>query len=195
MTDQPANPPAPEPGASDKPLPRAFVSASGLVFQTVGAVFLLGSCGFWSLSGRIAPEATADVETWTGLLTREHAGVAALAAGLLTTFLGGIALATVGMGLTGQTRRSGVIAVVVTLPMTAAYATITGIFAMNDGASLSAIVSGVFAMVSAVLFALAAHSASLLKRFPPPTDQNKATKAFLDEHERQRAERMRRESL
>ncbi len=194
MNDQrPPNPPTAHHDVSTSP--RAFVSASGLVFQTVGAVFLLGACGFWSLSGRIAPEATADVDTWTDLLTREHAGIAAMSVGLLTTFLGGIALATVGLGLTGQTRRSGILAVIVSLVVTCVYAVIAGVLVLVAGLALPAVVSIAFALVCAVLFVLAAHSASLLKRYPPPPDQNKATKAFLDEHDRQRAERLRRESL
>lgn len=175
--------------------PRAFASASGLVFQTVGAVFLLGSCGFWSLSGRIAPEARADVETWTDLLTHEHAEVAAMGLGLLTTFLGGIALATVGLGLTGQTRRSGTLAMIVSLAMTCVYAGIAGTLVFTANLTPSALVSGAFALMCLMLFLLAGHSASLLRRFPPPPDQNKATKAFLEEHDRQRAERRRRESL
>jgi len=165
------------------------------VFQTVGAVFLLGSCGFWSLSGVIAPDATADVDTWAALFTPAHAGAAALAAGLLTTFVGGAALATVGMGLTGQTRRSGVLATILALAMATAYAAIAVILVVHRGLCVAAAVATVFALVCVVLGALAVHSASLLRRFPPPPDQNKATKAFLQAHERKRAARIRRESL
>lgn len=175
--------------------PRAFVSGTGLVFQTVGAVFALGACGFWSLSGRVVPLTRTEIQSWRDLLTPDHAGIAAMAGGLLTTFVGGIALAAIGMGLTGHTRRSGVLASIVTAAMTAIYLAITGVLAWDRGLCVPACVSGAFTLVTAGLFVLSAHSASVLKRFPPPPNQHQATKAFLDEHERQRRQRMRRESL
>ena len=175
--------------------PRAFVSGTGLVFQTVGAVFALGACGFWSLSGHLEPLTRVEIESWRDLLTPEHAGIAALAAGLLTTFVGGIAIGAIGIGLTGHTRRSGVLGSIVTACMTTIYLVITCVLAWDRGISVGTCVGCAFAMVGAGLLAMTAHSASLLRRFPPPPNQHKATKAFLDEHERQRRERIRRESL
>lgn len=190
MSDPVTDQPAANGADGTDPSPRAFASATGTVFQTVGAVFLLGSCCFWSFSGSLVPRASTRVERWIEFLSPEHAPLAALGVGLLTTFVGGVALVAMGVGLTGERRYSGAAASAVALIMTVMYAALSGVLLLAVGSMVTSIVAAVFAIVCGVLFLLAAHSASVLRRFPPPADQAKATEAFLEEQRRQRAERL-----
>lgn len=173
-----------------EPSPRAFASATGTIFQTVGALFLLGSCCFWSFSGTVVPRTADHIQRWTQFLSAKHAPLAALGVGMLTTFVGGIALVAMGVGLTGERRHSGTVATIVALVMTLIYGALSGVLLLAVGSVAASIVAAVFAFVCGVLFLLAAQSASVLRRFPPPPDQGKATAAFLDEERRKRAERL-----
>ncbi len=180
----------PDQAPPDKPSPRAFATATGTVFQTVGTVFMLGSCCFWSFSDRVVPRVEGGLDRWTDLFTIEHAPIAAIGVGALTTLLGGIAFIASGVGLTGEKRRSGTLATFVSLGMACVYWTLCGVLALAVGLLAAAAVAAVFGAVCTVLFLLAGHSASVLKSFPPPPDQNAATDEILEEHRRQRAERL-----
>ena len=194
MNVERTNDSAPNDGGQDQlstaPSPRAFATATGTVFQTAGTVFLLGSCCFSSISGLLVPHVEGGLERWTDLFTMEHASTAALAVGLITTFVGGIALITVGVGLTGEKRRSGTVATVIALVMALTYWTLSGVLALALGLIAAAVVAAILAIISTVLFLLAGHSASVLKKFPPPPDQSAATDEILEEFRRKRAQRL-----
>lgn len=174
----------------DKPSPRAFATATGTVFQTVGTVFLLGSCCFWWFSDRLVPRVEGGIDRWTDLFTIEHAPIAALGVGALTTLVGGLAFIAVGVGLTGEKRRSGTLATFISLVMACVYWALSGVLALAVGSVATATVAAIFGAVCTVLFLLAGHSASVLKSFPPPPDQDAATDEILEEHRRKRAERL-----
>lgn len=194
MSDRPTDlPPREERDGDDdtvEPSPRAFASATGTIFQTVGVVFLLGSCLFWSFSGAVVPRTTDHIQRWTQFLSAKHAPMAALGVGMLTTFVGGIALVAMGVGLTGEKRHSGTVATIVALVMTLIYGALSGILLLAVGSVVASVVAAAFAFVCCVLFLLAAQSASVLRRFPPPPEQGKATEEFLDEERRKRTERL-----
>jgi len=172
------------------PSPRAFATATGTVFQTVGTVFVLGSCCFWSFSDRFVPPTEGGLDRWLDLFTLEHAPTAALGVAVLTTLIGGIAFITVGVGLTGEKRRSGTLAMFLSLVMACIYWALSGVLALAVGLITAATVAAVFGAVCTLLFLLAGHSASVLKSFPPPPDQDAATDEILEEYRRQRAERL-----
>jgi len=172
------------------PSPRAFATATGMVFQTAGTVFLLGACCFWSFSGRLVPRIQGGFSSWTDLFTLEHAPAMSLLAGLVTTFVGGIALITVGVGLTGEKRRSGTLAMWISLIMALIYWALSGVLSLAVGTIGAGVVAALFAIVSTILFLLAGHSATVLKQFPPPPDQGTATEEILEEFRRKRAERL-----
>lgn len=184
-----SNPPGPPDGGPESP-PRAFVTATGLVFQVVGLVMLLGSCCFWSFSGRVLEPVEVPTEQWTDHFRGERLPAALLTLGVVTTFVGGIALTAAGVGLQGEIRGSGRAAMAVSVLMAVIYLAAGVMLIAKTSHRGSALVPIVFGLVTSVLFLLAGHSASVLRRFPPPADQHLATEEFLRKHKEDRLKRL-----
>lgn len=165
--------PHPENASTAQASARKTVQAVGQAFQAVGALFVLGSCLVWVLSAWTFRAAKRPPSHWLEYLSGEHLPAAALTVGIFTTLVGGIGLGAVGMGLQGERPTSGRAAVVVTTVLAGLY---WGLFFLlllaPAGSWLFALVAAVLAVGSTILISLAAHSADLLRRFPPPTDQN-----------------------
>lgn len=167
--------------------PRAFAIGTGSVFQTVGSVFLLGSCCFWSLSGRVVARASQPAAHWGEYLTGDRLPAAVLMIGVVTTLIGGIGLVGVGIGLTGERPGSGRAGLLLTAVMGIIYSAATVLLALYGDSWLQCLPAAAFTAGTLVLFLLAAHSASVLSRFPPPPNQNVVTDEQLQaDRERRR---------
>lgn len=174
----------------ETPSPRAFAIGTGVWCQTVGMVLLLGGCCLWGLSDRITTRASEPAPQWTDFLFNESFPAAIWTLGLATTFVGGLALVAVGVGLQGERAGSGRVAMVVTALMTLIYLALAVALAAGAESWYAALAPGLLAVVTGVLFLLSGNSAATLRRFPPPPDQSKATAEFLEEHRRRREERL-----
>lgn len=190
MTPPPEKTPSPQP-PPDEPSPRAFATASGFVFQVIGVILLFGSCCVWSLGrGLFATDATGQTgETWLGAFAGGRLSVAVAAVSLATTLVGGLGLIAAGVGLQNEKRGSGTLALVVTGFLGVIWWTAAILSVFNTRVWGHAIIAGIFAVIATVLFFLAGHSAQVLRRHPPPKDQNVVSDEFLEEIARQKRRR------
>jgi hypothetical protein len=170
--------------------PRVFAIGSGVVLQTVGTLFALGSCCLWSTSTFYMDRAEAPAARWSDFLFANPIA-AAWTIGILTTFVGGIGLVAAGIGLQGEQPSSGALAMVVSGLMTLLLAALGILLMVAERAYVLSITPLVLALVCGLLFALSGHSASVLRRFPPPPDLSSATPEILEEQRRRREERIR----
>lgn len=150
--------------------PRAFVHATGLVFQVVGFVLTVGTCCWWSFADRDGPEliqmrgarpvnvldATPPAaKTWRMLAT-------------CASLAGGLAVTAVGIGFQHDLTRSGRPAKWITGGLSLyfiAYVVTAAICFPAWGRLLTATVFGV---LWTVMFLLAGVSAETLRAHPPP---------------------------
>lgn len=175
--------------------PRAFATGTGYALQVAGLLLALGSCLFWFFSRRvIAPSVDGDAG-WLQHLRGESSVPAILTVVAATSLVGGIGLMTVGTGLQAERRTSGRDAMIVTGCMVGIYSCVCALLLFSIGSWVAAIPVGILAVISAVLFMLAGHSASILRKYPPPPDQNVVTEEFRRKFNEERRERMKKYDL
>jgi hypothetical protein len=154
---------------SDPPA-RSFCRATGLVFQTLGIVLALGTCCWWPITscteerlratdaGRIIPDIFRDAtpdQMW-----------ATLAVAL--SFVSGLALVTVGLGLQHERRAAARAAIGLTALAGLFYWCYLGFAIFMFPAFARIVIASVMAVVWTGCFLLAGASAGELKRHPPP---------------------------
>lgn len=150
--------------------PRAFCQATGLIFQVVGAILMLVTCcggsvfSMFVASPYLRPDAPATAPiaepgpTWS-MIT------------VWVTFVGGLALTGVGIGIQHGRPRSGRYGVAVTLPATLFY--LANVLEAIVGGDIGRILIAVaLAILWAMLFLLAGHSAEVLRRHPAPEESS-----------------------
>ena len=164
--------------------PRAFVVSAGFVFQAVGGIFLMGVCSVWSFTTYFSAPATHSDAHWMDNLSS-----ALLTIGAAATLFGGVGLAGTGIGMQGERPSSGIAAALVTGLLSAVFWTIFGLYCLKTESWSGRITALLFAGVTSSLFALAIRAAILLRRFPPPPDQNVVTEEFLEEYRTRRRSR------
>lgn len=175
------------PAEQNRPLPRAFATATGVVYQIVGVVYFFASAAYWLASGRLHAPAAVRVDTFAAFFAPANLLRTVATANVLAAVAGGLAMIAFGVGLQGEQPRSGVGAMCtsgVLLLIAVASAVVCAVM----GAWLSLIVLVPLTLANGVLFMLAGHSASVLKRFPPPPDQSVVDDAWVEEYDRQRRE-------
>ncbi|MEK6799252.1 MAG: hypothetical protein AABZ12_09830 [Planctomycetota bacterium] len=171
-----------DPSETTPPNPRAFVVGSGLVYQGVGVALILAACAVWAVTAPAGPmpSATSDSSAEPALTRTTLA--------MFATFVGGLALAAVGVGLQGERRESGKVALAFSGTLAAVYAALL-VAPLFHQAWLACVVLAIPLTAMIVLFALARESAKTLRRHPPPPDQSIATPEFLEAHRKEREER------
>ncbi len=175
------------PGSSDdQPVsPRAFASGCGFVFQAVGATLFLASCCLWASSDTVFPiEQSERGSDFVSQLRQAGSAMPIVTLGMILTLIGGLGLAATGIGLQGERPRSGGAGMIAAGFFTAAQATTAILLVQRSGSWAPAVVPGLLAVVGAVLFMMAGYSRQLIRRYPPPPDQSKATEEFLREVQR-----------
>jgi hypothetical protein len=171
----------------EPPNPRGFAMATGAMFQSIGCILMLGGCCLWSFSPRlVAPDADPP-EAWIGHFVDRGSAVA-WTVGVVVSFIGGLALAAVGMGLQGERPSSGRLSVIVTALLAVVFAAIAIVLVVREDrwgvATIPLILAGGMALL--LLFAL--RSTYLFKRYPPPA-HTEATDEIMEEIRRKRQER------
>jgi hypothetical protein len=175
----------PQPVVPDAPSPRAFASACGFVFQAVGATLFLASCCLWAASDKVFQiERGAGDAGFLTQLADAGSAMPVVTLGMVLTLVGGLGLAATGIGLQGERPRSGGAGMIAAGFFTAAQVVVAGLLIQRSGAWAPAIMPGLLAVIGLVLFMMAGYSRQLIRRFPPPTDQSRATDEFLREVQR-----------
>jgi len=155
--------------------PRATAAAVGYLFQSVGLVFLFGACCFWSLSSHFVRPDRSPPLRWIDHFLGDRLPAAVLTVGVIATLNGGLGLIGAGIGLHGEKRGSGAAAVAVTGLLTAVYWTIAIVLAVWGDSWRQCIAPVLFALVASGLSVLALHAAAVMRKHPPPADQNVVT--------------------
>ena len=167
--------------------PWAHCVTTGRWLQAIGLFMLLSGCCFWSLSGLILTPASRPAENWSDYLEGAHRSTALLTIDIVTTFVGGLGLCGTGLGLCERRRYAGIAAMCISGIMAVIYiATAVGFATLK--AWLAALPVAALGLLCLALFFIAAHCASLLKRFPPPP-YNPVTEEFLEKWRQERDQR------
>ncbi len=166
----------PEKLPSSPPSPRAFAQASGLVLQLIGVILALGTCCWWSFAGltdeRIRP--TSQPESFGDIVRAADGSRLWSMSAVCVSFVGGLALAVLGLGLQAEKRRSGAAALAVAGAGTVFWFVYFG-YALTHGAGVGRLLWSVLMFIAWGLCAvLSVISADELKRHPPPADLGQA---------------------
>ncbi len=178
MNDQQTGKPA-----SRKEEPRAFVQASGVVFQVAGLVLLLGGCCIGSFSGLIQGRqatAAADMMTW---LRESPTGQVLATFGIVISGVAGLALMVFGLGLQHARRRSGLGALVTTAVLAVTWWSLAVLQFVMSFSIAAMIVQLLLAVAATILFLLAGAAHRSLRMIPREPDEP-VTAEFLSQFER-----------
>jgi hypothetical protein len=178
-----------EPADTDsEPHPRAFVTATGFALQGAGLVFLAVAAVYWLISGRVQKLADGRIDRLADYFATPNLGLTAITGLVLAAVCGGLAMITFGLGMQGEMRRSGIGAMVVAGAMTLIGVAAAAVFLAAGPDWMGSGVAAAWTLVSGILFLLAGNSTSILRRFPPPKDQNVVDDAWIQEYHRKRRE-------
>jgi len=173
-----------------EPNPRAFAIGTGVVFQTVGVILALTGCSIWGLRGYVTAPVDQPAPNWLDFFSIRF-GEALWTLGLATTFLHGLALAAVGVGLQGERPSAGKLAVATNCAAGLIYAGMAAALILRESRFAMSLIPLMMFAFAGVMLALAIKSASALRAFPPPPDLSRATPEILAEYRRQREQRLR----
>jgi hypothetical protein len=172
------------------PSPRSFAIGTGVAFQTVGGVLVFAACLVWGFAAWTAKKSSTPLENWTDFFRGEHLPTALMTIALLVTLVGGASLLAVGVGLQGERPSSGRAAMVASGLMAVGYFVVAVTYVVAAGRILAALIVFALGLLVAVLFMIAGQSASVLRKFPPPSDLSAATPELLEEFRQKRLERL-----
>ncbi len=168
--------------------PRAFVTATGFVFQVLGFVLAGGGCLLWSISGFLEDELDQPINVVSDYVRRGVLSKTIALVCIVTTSIAGLGLIATGLGLQGERRGSGLWALAVTGILALVWwGSMVG-FVWVSAVYWKIIVAAFFAGISTVLFLLAGNSSRILKLYPPPDDLSVVSDEFLEEYSRKGSE-------
>ncbi|MBI4717235.1 MAG: hypothetical protein HY763_05480 [Planctomycetes bacterium] len=175
--------------------PRAFVTGTGYVCQIVGVLLLLVSGTLFLFSDLLVTPVGGPVRHWSEHLAGARLPGALFSLAVLLGIVGGLALATAGIGLQGERRSAARLGLFVSAALALGFAAIAVTLCVATDEWLAGVVVLLGGGLMLVLAMLIGHSAALLRQFPPPPDMNVVTEEWLAEHRRQREERRRQSDL
>jgi hypothetical protein len=159
---------------------RGFVTTTGVVCQIAGIVFVLGACGFGSLSGWFQKQSSHPVETLGDYLAAENLGFATATVATLGSFVLGLGLVAAGVGLQGERAGSEKLAMVCGGLLGLIWLGAAVVMGIELGSWVRAFGCMIVSGACLVVFMLAGNSARLMKLSPPPQDQGEVSDDFLE---------------
>jgi len=189
-------PPAPTPHESSpastdsSPSPRVFCQATGFIYQGVGVVLMLGSCCFWSFSGRVQDEAKPTeagrvvVEAAKDFAPQQYWAMGAV----VLLFAGGLAIAALGLGLQHERPASASWAKWTTLALAIYFwAYLWMATLVWERATARIALAAIMALAWTVLFLLAGSSVAEMRKNPPDPKSFQSQWTARDEDELRKA--------
>lgn len=176
---------APETGSTE----RAFARGSGLVFQTVGVAVLLASIGVLWVCGLLHKSTSETPTRWLDHFQGETLPAAILAIGAWSGIVGGLALATAGLGLQAERTDAARFGVIAAVFLVAIYWAATAVWLTQTGHWFFALPAALVGLGMMFLAGLARRSLLVLRRFPPPPDRNIVTDEVLEQWRAEREKR------
>jgi fluoride ion exporter CrcB/FEX len=157
-------------------------------FLVVGNLLSFSGCLLCLASGlRFSPGRT-YANQWTHHLLADQWPLALAAVNMLAALVGGLGLLGAGIGLRAE-RPSAATAALIAAACLSLIEWSSSLVHASREQWVPAIVYAVPAMTNSILFLIAAGCRSTFREFPPPADQNVATKEFLEEYAAQRRQR------
>ena len=150
--------------------PRAFVHATGLVYQVVGFVLAMGTCCWWSFADREGPELIQmrGAKPVNVLDATPPAAKTWAMLGMCASLAGGLALIALGIGFQHELARSGRPAKWITGSCSAFFLAYVIAGAVSFPAGVRLVTALAMGALWTVMFLLAGVSAQTLKAHPPP---------------------------
>jgi len=166
---------------------RTFIAGTARVFTIAGAALLLSSCCLGMFGrGLIQPGQTPDNSlSLLDYFVGERLPATVMSIGLAVAVIGSLGMIASGMALSGELRRSGMLAMAVSGAVTLPWVVTSLILLMCPGHRLAAIPFALLAVGGTVLLLLAAHSSALLQDYPP-MDRDQATQEALKAYQRRK---------
>lgn len=155
-----------EPASESSPPPRAFGQGVGTIFQVVGVMMFIASMFVGCASAFISK----DIATKTSLVNvgwRHYSAQMAITDSLIASVFFGIALATLGLGLQAQNRRTPLLAVIVALLGMAFWLVQLALF-VDVHLLLMSVISAVLCVLFVVLLGFALGAWMEMRRNPTP---------------------------
>lgn len=168
--------------------PRAFVTATGFVFQIIGLIMSGGGCLLWSLSDWLQEAPEAPVAGVEDLLRADVRAAAIGMAAITGSFIAGLALVATGVGLQGERPTAGRWALVAASALALLWWGCVAALWLDSAPIWQLGTAALVALLCTALFLLAGNCARILKLHPPPRDQNAVNDAFLREYSSRRHE-------
>src|ERR1043166_3894762 len=150
--------------------PRAFVHATGLVYQVVGFVLTMGTCCWWSFADRDGPELI-QMKGAKPVNVFDATPPAAKTWRMFATcgsLVGGLAITAAGIGFQHDLTRSGRPAIWITGALAIFFIAYVVTAAICFPAWGRLITASAFGALWTVMFLLAGVSAETLRASPPP---------------------------
>ncbi|NOT00552.1 MAG: hypothetical protein HOP29_07980 [Phycisphaerales bacterium] len=166
--------------------PRAFVTATGFVFQAAGGVHVAMGVVYLLASGLYGGDSGTRAVATGDAAEPLKISATVTTVGTLAVLAGGMALAALGVGMQGERPGSARWGMVASGLLAGIGLGSAVLFAMPGSAWGRAILAIGHGCANGVLFLLAGHSRSILKEFPPPADQNVVDDAWLEAHAQRR---------
>lgn len=175
--EQPVNSSADDATAAAPP-PRAFAQGVGLLMQTVGVILFLSTCCVCSTSFLWDPIQTPDpndiIEQQTpaqrvGAMF-DKPGKAGLMLTIVSMTVGGLALASLGLGLQSDHRHAATASVIATATLVAVLATAGAGLWSGESAAGTRIWHAVLSAIMLAMLGFTVAAWREVRRNPPPTD-------------------------
>lgn len=168
-----------------QPSPRAFCHGTGFVYQGIGMLLALGACCWWSFSGRIHDETTSPIAEQ---VTTQPSFVKSPAhwamGGVTLSFIGGLAIAVLGIGMQNDRPASVIWARRTTLTLAIFFWCYMAVaILVLPGQFARVVTPGAMAILWTILALLAGVSAEQMKLNPPDPRSLQSTWTVHDEDE------------
>ncbi len=177
----------PEPRSPD-PNPRAFVTASGYLFQGAGLVLACSTCCLWSISGWTQGKLHQPVDGPSDYLRLETLPWTVAMLSTVLSFAGGLGRVAGGLGLQGERPSSGRWALGISGLLAAVWWLRLAVDLWWWAGWGRLLVNACLAVAAVLLFLLAGNCARLLRLHPPPDNLGGVSDEYLEEYSRRRHE-------
>lgn len=169
--------------------PRSFAIGAGIILIFAGTVLFLGACCLASFGATLDWRNVPPPMKWADYFESQRLPMTLALATLTTTFVGGLMLIAGGVGLYGERSSAGPLSSICTILLAILYGVLAGTQYFQGATRTSAILPTLLALVMIGLVPLAWRAAGVMRRHPPPPDQNAVNDNWL----RENAPRRRRE--
>lgn len=173
---------------------RALVRGTGRLFQSTGIVVLVVSMAIFGVTGVLRRPVSVNAGQWLEYIHGDTLPAAVLAICTLSGVVGGMALATAGLGLAAERADAAWVSIIASLTLATIHFAAAAIFVVRGHQWIAALAALIVALIMLFLSRLGCRSLSVLRRFPPRPDRNVVTDEVLEKWRSDHSKRLDHES-